>query len=731
MSKIRIHVFSKELGLTNAELIELLQAEGCEVKSASSSIEEEIAAIVKEKVFAQRRDAAAKPAAAPVAPAPAPAAPAPKTFSRRPAAAAPAPAVLKDLEAVLNLSGKKSVAVPAAPASKATARPVAAAAAAAAAPAEAPKTPPKELHFKGAVTVRELAEAICRKPNELVAELMMMNVFATINQPVEIDIIEKICQRHGIHFIRERRNVAARAKLRPEGDAAAEEDKGNQVPRPPVIVFMGHVDHGKTSLQDAIRQTEVAAGERGGITQSIGASVVNWNGHSITMIDTPGHEAFTSMRARGASTTDIAILVVAADDGAMPQTIEALQHAREAKVPIIVAMNKMDLPGADPDRVKVSLQKEGVNAEDWGGDVAVVPVSAVTREGLDDLLERIVLEAEMLEIKGNPDLPARGLVLEAQLETGMGPTANVLVRNGTLHAGDLLVCGRCYGRVKAMIDYHGKRVKSAGPSTPVKIMGLSGVPEAGDLLEIFADEKSARAVVEDREIELKKIVSASRVPSTVEEMFVKMSAGTKVEFKVLIKTDVRGSLEAIQASLKKIQSEKIQLTVISGGVGEISENDVQLASTSKSMILGFNVRAMPNVKAVARREDVEIRLYGIIYELLDDVQNILLGRLKPETRENRTGKAEIIQVFTLSKNAGKVCGSRVTDGMVRVGAIATVSRGKDVIYKGRIHSLRRFQEDVKEVKSGLECGIRMDNFEDFVEGDTIEVFTVEKLAATL
>jgi translation initiation factor IF-2 len=676
---------ARELGLTNKELMDLLEREGHGVKSHASSLADDLAALVRDMVFAERKAKAAPAPAAPEAPA------------AEAAAAAKPPA-------------------------KPPAKPA----------AEAAKQPPKELHFKVPVTVRELAEAICRKPNELIGELMMMNVFATINNLVEIDVIEKICQRHGITFIRERRG--AQAKPRRElaaAEAEAEAEAENTVPRPPVVAFLGHVDHGKTSLQDAIRKTNVAGGEAGGITQSIGASVVEWNGQQITMIDTPGHEAFTAMRARGASATDIVILVVAADDGLMPQTIEAIQHAQAAKVPMLVAMNKMDLPGANPDHVKLGMQQQGVTCEEWGGDVGIVPVSAITRQGIEDLLERILLEAEMLELKGNPDIPAKGLVIEAQLETGMGPTANLLVRNGTLHVGDVIVCGKCFGRIKAMIDYHGKRVKQAGPSTPVKVMGLSGVPDAGDLIEVYADEKEARAIAEQRIAEARQTLNVSRAATTVEELFSKMQETTRTELKVILKTDVRGSLEAIQGSFAKIKSAKITLNLIAGNVGEITENDVLLASTSKATILGFNVRAMPGVQALARREKVEIRLYGIIYEMLDDVEAILLGRLAPESRETRVGKAEIIQVIVLSKGAGKICGCRVSEGAVRVGANAIVTRGQDVIYKGRIASLRRFKEDAKEVKSGLECGIRLDNFEDFEVGDAIEVFTVEKVAATL
>jgi len=685
MDKVRVYDLAKELGLTNKELIELLDGEGLHVKSHSSSIDGELAELVRDKVISQRR--AAK-AAAPAEPAPAPAeTPRAEKALREPVAARP-----KSAEGVPLL--------------------------------------PKEIHLKAPITVRELAEALGRKPNELIGSLMGMNVFATINQVIDIEIVEKVCAKHGVVFIRERRERPAKAKDKPEGEAGtAPGSEERLVPRPPVVAFLGHVDHGKTSLQDAIRQTNVAGGELGGITQSIGASVVHWRGHQITMLDTPGHEAFTAMRARGASATDMVILVVAADDGVMPQTVEAINHAKAANVPIVVAMNKMDLPGANPDRVMLGLQQQGVNPEEWGGDVGVVRVSAATKEGIEDLLERILLETEMLEIKGNPDLTAKGVVIEAQMESGMGPTAHVLVRNGTLHLGDAVLCGKVWGRVKAMLDQAGKRVPEAGPSTPVKLLGLSGVPEAGDIVEILADDKEAKRIAEARATEARLTLTVTR-HTNVEELFKKMEDDSRTELKVILKADVRGSVEAITEALKKIKSEKINLTMIHSGVGEVTENDVLLAATSEALIMAFHVRVMPGVNATARRESVDIRLYGIIYELLDDIQVLLLGRLEPELREVRMGRAEIIQVFDLSRS-GKICGSRVSEGAVKVGGSATVTRGTDLIYKGRIQSLRRFKDDVREVKSGMECGIRLDNFDDFEVGDVIEVFTVEKIAPTL
>ena len=700
MEKVRVYDLARELGLTNKELIDLLAVEGFLAKSHSSCIDGDVAVLVKEKVFATRQQKTGQPVAEAT----------PATAGAAPKLELPAA-----LAAVLNLGGAKPAAEPAPVVVKA-AKPMKVLA------------PGSELHMKPPILVRDLADSLGRKPNELIGVLMGMNVFATISQVLEIEVVEKICAKYGVIFTRERREKPPKGRfVRSDSQAAPADER--VTPRPPVIAFLGHVDHGKTSLQDAIRKTTVAKGEVGGITQGIGASLVTVNGHTLTMLDTPGHEAFAAMRARGANATDIIILVVAADDGIMPQTIEAINHARTAKVPMIVAMNKIDLPGLNTDRVLVGLQGQGVNPEEWGGDVGVIRVSATTGEGIQDLLERVLLEAEMMEIKGNPKLDARGVVVEAQMETGMGPTANVLVRNGTLHVGDLLVCGKCYGKVKALIDYHGKRIKSAGPSTPVKVMGLSGVPDAGDILEVFSDEREAKMVTEERQVLARKVQAPLRETS-MEDLFKKIAATNKNELRIILKADVRGSVEAITESLNKVVSEKIAVRIVHSGVGEITENDIMLAATTGSMALGFHVRAMPGVNAAARRQEVEIRLYSIIYELLDDVNSLLIGKIAPDIHETIIGRARIIQVFDNSK-AGKICGSRVDDGAVRVGANARVKRGEDVIYKGRIQSLRRFTEDVREVKSGLECGIRLDNFEDFEVGDQIEVFTLEKIAATL
>jgi len=431
------------------------------------------------------------------------------------------------------------------------------------------------------------------------------------------------------------------------------------------------------------------------------------------------------MRARGANATDIVVLVVAADDGVMPQTIEAINHARAAEVPIIVAINKIDLPSANPEKVMLQLQEQGLQPEEWGGDVGVVKVSAITGEGIDELLERILLEAEMLELRANPDLPGRGVVIEAQVERGLGPTASVLVRNGTFHVGDPVLCGEYWGRVRALLDHQGKRVKKAGPSMPVKLTGLSGAPKAGEIIEVVESEDIARRKAEERAEELRESEATAAPRASLDDLFRQIEEQQKDELKLIVKADTQGTVEAICDALKKLEHEKVRISIIHAAPGEVTENDVLLASASDAIILGFHVRAMPGVNKVAKQEGVEIRLYSIIYELLDDVRDAIRGRLQPEKREVLLGKAEIVQVFQI-RRAGKICGCIVHEGTVRVGANARVLRGDDVIYNGSIASLRRFQDDVREVGAGLECGIRLDNFEDFEPGDVIEVFQYEE-----
>ncbi len=589
-----------------------------------------------------------------------------------------------------------------------------------------------ELHLKTPITVRDLAEGLHKKPHELIGLMMTMNIFGAINQVLEIDLVEKICERHGVKFVRESREKPAERSIKGKGDGTPRKEHArDRAPRPPVVVFMGHVDHGKTSLQDYIRHTHVTSAEAGGITQHIGASVATVDDRTITFLDTPGHEAFTAMRARGANATDIAVLVVAADDGIMPQTIEAINHAKAANVPIVVAMNKMDLPAADPEKVLRGLSEQGIMPEDWGGEVAVVPVSALTGEGVNDLLERILLEAEMLDLTAEPKAPFEGLVIEAQMESGMGPTASVLVRNGTLHVGDSLICGQVYGRARALLDSQGKRVPKALPSTPIRIMGLSAVPEAGELIRACANEREAKALAEEAAEQARKgSLAVDRGTVSLDEMFNQLSKGDKPELAIILKTDVRGSLEAITESLGKLKSDRVTARVIHSGVGEITENDVVLAAASNAIILGFHVRAMPGINRLAKQKGVDLRLCSIIYDLLQQIEDAMRGQLQPESRENSLGTAEIAQIFEVSKT-GKICGCRVTSGVIRVNAKAKVYRDKELIYHGQVASLKHFKNDVREVKSGLECGIRLDNFEDFEINDIIEVFDLVQVAAQL
>ena len=716
--KIRVYDLARELGLTNKELLALLEREGVAVKSHSSSLESDIANLIRDIIIAERQKAKAENMPKPAV----------KPEAKPTAAPQPKPASKQTAQPAAQKTTPSKGAAPVAPVE----------------PEEPPKEQPKEevedntevgadgareLHLKTPVTVRDLAEGLGKKPNELITRLMTMNVFAAINQVIDEELVAKLCNFYGVRFVRVRRDKLANTPSDKKKETG-EPSSNNAVPRPPVVVFMGHVDHGKTSIQDYIRKTHVTQGEAGGITQHIGASVATVGKQTITFLDTPGHEAFTAMRARGANATDIAVLVVAADDGVMPQTIEAINHARAAKVPIIVAMNKMDLPAANPDKVYMGLQQNGITPEEWGGNEAVIPVSAKTGKGIPDLLERILLEAEMLELTADPTAPFEGLVIEAQMENGMGPTASVLVQNGTLRVGDVLICGQCYGKVKALIDSQGRRVARALPSTPIKIMGLSGVPEAGDKITIAEDERTAKEMAD--EVAREARLGSVQVDRTVslETLFENMGKEEKPNLSIILKTDVRGSLEAIVDSIAKIKSDKVTATVIHSGVGEITENDVILAAASKAVILGFHVRSMPGVNKLAKQKGVEIRLYSIIYELLEQVEDAMRGRLTPEINDKLLGKAEIIQIFTNSK-VGKICGCRVNEGLIRVNAKAKVYRDKELIYNGLIASLKHFKDDVREVKSGLECGIKLDNFEDFEEHDIIEVFETVKVAPQL
>ena len=604
----------------------------------------------------------------------------------------------------------------------------------AAAPAPAPAQAAKKVTLESPIIMRTLADAIGRKPNEIITALMQFGELASINQPVSDANAKKLCEKFGFELeIGARQEKPAQAPAPVPQPAKAKPAPAPAVleERPPVVTFMGHVDHGKTSLQDAVRHTHVVDKEAGRITQHIGASTIKYQGKTITFIDTPGHEAFTNMRARGANVTDIAVLVVAASEGFKEQTVEALNHALAAKVTVIVAMNKIDLPDADPDKVLRQMQQYNIPSEDWGGTVAAVRVSAKTGEGLDDLLDRILLEAEMLELKASPRHELEAVVLEAQMEQGLGSTASVLVQDGTLRVGDIALCGESYGKIRSLINDKGERVKSAGPSTPVKVVGLNSVPAAGDKLTIAASEKIARQEAEQRIAE-KRSTIAAKAPSmlTADDLFSKLSSDELQTLNLVIKADVRGSGEAIEQSLAKLPRDKVKSEVLMNAVGAITENDVMLAAASQAIIVGFHVRVNPGVNDLAKRQGVEIRLYSVIYELLEDITDALTGKLEPEKRETTLGSAKILQIFELTKGP-KICGCLVETGLVRNNAKVRVLRNGELIYTGAVAGLKRFKDDVKEVKSGLECGIRLDNFADFEPGDIVEFFEIELKKATL
>ena len=591
----------------------------------------------------------------------------------------------------------------------------------------------KVINIKPPIAVRVLAEELGLKPFQLIKDLMSLQIFANLNQSVESDVVAKICEMHGFVFERERKDTSKghhKVEAKVEVPKAPEPAKIDELKlRAPIITFMGHVDHGKTSLLDAIRKARVAAGEAGGITQHIGAYSVERNGQKITFLDTPGHAAFTAMRARGANITDIVVLVVAADDGLMPQTLEAISHAKAAKVKIMVAINKIDMPSANPDRVRTQLQEKGLTPEDWGGDTICIPVSATKGTGISDLLDSMLLEAEMLELKTSSTLDARCTVIEAQVEQGRGPTATVIVRMGTLKTGDIFICGNQWGKVKQLTNDLGKPIKEAGPSTPVKILGLSGIPNAGDELVVMDSEKSARFLSEERLADLRDTKLSTPQRTTLENLFASIASDAKPTLKAIIKCDVQGSLEAVVSSLKEIPQKKISLDIIHSAVGPITESDVMLASASNTVIIGFGTKTENSAAQAAKREGVQIKLFSIIYELLDQVRESMSGLLAPELREAIIGHAEVKQVFDLTK--GKVAGCIVTDGRIARSARARVLRRRQPIYDGGMATLRRFADEVKEVRSGLECGIKLGDFTEYLPEDIIECYTLEKIAQQL
>jgi translation initiation factor IF-2 len=590
--------------------------------------------------------------------------------------------------------------------------------------------------IKPPIVVRDLAAQLKQKPFKIIADLMGLGVFATVNQAVDEKIAQQLCAKYGFHFEVEKRERGAGVVHAPIQKVELDtEDKPEQLkPRAPVVTIMGHVDHGKTSLLDVIRKANVAAGEAGGITQHIGAYTISVPHPErkkelaqITFLDTPGHAAFSSMRARGANVTDIVVLVVAANDGVMPQTLEALSHAKAAKVPIIVAVNKIDHPNANPMRVRQQLQEKELVPDDWGGETIFVDVSALTKQGVDKLLEMILLQAELLELKANPNRNAKGNVIESGVEAG-GPTATVLVRKGTLRIGEIILCGEFYGRVRALINEEGNRLKEAGPSVAVRVLGLNGVPDAGLEFSVVEDEKAARELAEQRFLEARAEGQENK-KVTLENLFATLAAEQSKILKVVVKADAQGSVEAIVEALKKIAAEKVSLEIIHSDVGTITENDVALASASSAVILGFHTRVDSTAAEKAKHAGVQIKLYAIIYELIDQVKEAMAGLLDPLVKETVVGSAEVRQVFELSKGV-PVAGCMVSSGRIAKGKVR-VRRRKDVVYEGIAQSLRRFQDEVNEVRAGMECGIRIEGYSDFQVGDVIECYAIEKVAAKL
>jgi translation initiation factor IF-2 len=699
---MRVHELAKKLGTTNKDLIERLHEVGADVKTASNAVTEEQAEAVR-KLYEEEARQVAEAAAAAAQPKPEPT-PEPDVAAESPETAA---------------TGEVAPS-----AEEAEAEPE-------------PEEPAGPIIVKNYVVVKELAEYLSVKPNQLIAKLMAKNIFASINEKLDFKIARDIAAQYDV--VLEQEKKAPEKKPAPPPPPPPEEKikeekptEEDMLPRPPVVTFLGHVDHGKTSLLDKIRNAHVVSGEHGGITQHIGAYTVPYNDNKITFIDTPGHAAFTAMRARGANLTDIAVIIVAADDGVMPQTREAIQHARAANVALMVAVNKVDLATANVDRVKQQLQQADLAPEDWGGQTIVCPVSAATGEGLDNLLEMILLQAEVLELKAPSKGAAQGFVVESRLEPGMGPTANVLVKRGTLKVGDALVCGPHWGRIKALISDTGVKVRTAGPSMAVKCLGLNNVPEAGAEFVVVANDREARRIAEERvqAQRSEKLAGGIKRPTSLDDLLRQTDTTEVKELNVVVKADVQGSLEAIVHSLSEIKSDKVKLNFILSGVGNITENDVILASASQAYVLGFNVAREAGANKASKREGVEIRLYNIIYEMVDDVRQAMTGLLKPVTKETIIGHAEVRQTFDIGKT-GRIAGCMVTDGRVTSKSRARLTRGGDLIYTGTLSSLKRFQNDASEVREGQECGLRLDQHADYEAGDKVEFFEVQQVAQDL
>lgn len=689
MSKIRVYELAKELERSSKELITLLMEEfGVEVKNHMSVIEEEDAELIKEYLESNNDKETATS----------------KVAEEKKSLVDEYEDILSD---EVNKGNKKK---------KKTKKQIAEEKA----KAEQEFAENTILEIGETITVKELADMLQKSYAEVIKTLMLSGVMAAMNQEINYDIAAKVCDSFGI--LCEKKEVSSEL----EALDVVEEDEVNLVKRPPIITVMGHVDHGKTSLLDAIRKSKVTSTEAGGITQHIGAYTVSVNGEKITFLDTPGHEAFTAMRARGAQITDIVILVVAADDGIMPQTKEAISHCKAAGVPMVVAINKIDKPGANIDRVKQELTEFGLVAEDWGGDVICVPVSAKSRINIDQLLEMVLLTAEMLELRANPNRKANGTVIEAKLDKGRGAVASLLVQNGTIHVGDSILVGTTYGRIRAMFDDDGKKIKKAGPSIPVEILGLSEVPAAGDRFNQMKDEKTARTMAEARKEAQKNAMFTSSHKVSLEDLYNQIQDGTVKELAVIVKADVQGSIEALTQSLEKLSTDDVKVRVIHSAVGAITETDTTLAYASNAIIIGFNVRPDNNASAAADRDGVEIKTYRVIYDAIEDVKSAMIGMLEPEYREIILGQAEVRQTYKIS-NVGTIAGCYVLDGKIVRNAEVRVLRNGVVVFESVLSSLKRFKDDVKEVTSNYECGLSIDKFNDIKEGDIIEAFKMEAI----
>ncbi len=696
MSKVRVYELAKELGTTSKKLIEVMESMDISVNNHMSTLSDDEAKKVMAILTGQ---VGGKPPKEPE-----------KGVVKEPDKEDKAPK-----KAATKKKDKQKVEETATPSRKAR-KAIQEEKRAAAIKAQRPK-----VRLEGQITIAELAGCFDAAPAELITYLMEMGIMASVNQPLTADSVELLAEEYGfdLDYIED--------PVEEELLALDDDDKKSEILRKPVVTVLGHVDHGKTSLLDTIRNAKVTASEVGGITQHIGAYQVNFNDKKIVFLDTPGHEAFTAMRARGARVTDIAILVVAADDGVMPQTIEAINHAKAAQVPILVAINKIDKPDANPDRVKQQLSDHGLVSEEWGGDTIFVPVSAVRGDGIEELLEMIILLAEVSELKADPERVARGTVIEAKLDKGRGPVATILVQDGTLRVGEPIICGSIAGKVRAMINDRGERVEEAGPSTPVEIQGLNDVPMAGDHFQVVSDDRVARQVAEKRAFKLKEV--SRRVQRiTLDDLFKQIQEGEVKDLNLILKADVQGSVEALQDALFKLSLEEVQIKIIHTGVGSINESDVMLASASNAIVIGFNVRPDNNARKLAEVDQVDIRLYRIIYEAIADIKAAVTGLLKPVMKEVIMGQAEVRQLFKVSR-LGSIAGSYVIEGKLTRNAMIRVIRdGTVILDKGRIESLKRFKDDVREVLTGFECGILLENYNDLHEGDIIEAYVMEQVA---